>query len=752
MMNVFEILKNQCPLLAGLNDDAINTLVNQSEQIEFVPGELVMGRGELAEQVYLVLEGELAVLIDRDWGEERILEKVSVGGLVGELELLSGERRLADIRALEDCRVLLLSPTLFESLIENHSAVWQFVTDTSKTKICRLLLSRHLNELFGTTNTKISDPLARLEAENQWLDFEHDILRQIEEEVDWVTLNRGDFLFHQGDRAESAYVLVSGILQVRIRDDSHKEWVIAEVNPGEIVGELALIVEQDRIASILATRDSELFRMSREVFTRIIEKYPQIMMSVCRSIFARLGKNTPGLVFRSKSPNVAVLPASGDVLIDTVCDDLAAAMSAHGTVEHLRAHEVDGILGQPGISRSDRNQPSNVRLVQWLNGREAKHRYVLYEAEPDWSGWSERCIRQADHVIIVADSRGLSDSVTTRARPAGPGQRWSLLLLHSADTDRPRDTAQWLAATATDSVFHLRQNHDGDLQRLARILTGNAVGLVLGGGGARGFAHIGVLQALEELGIPVDMVGGASIGAPIAGWVAQGKQAGESLSAALKAFHSVIDATLPATSLIAGKRVARSLRNETASWDIEDYWLPYYCVSTSLTTARSVVHRLGNSVRAIRASLSIPGVLPPLPEGGELLVDGGVLNNLPINVMREMNPSGVIIAVDVQSPRGIEAKGDYGISLSGWRLLFDRVLPWRRSARAPRLAAVVMQSMIVGSNRARDDMLQQELADLYINIHVPGVGMLQFEAIERAARIGYEDAIEPLRKWAESRG
>ncbi len=750
-MDDFEVLRNNSPLLACLDDDAIYALVDQAELVEFAPGELVMGRGDLADRAYLVLEGELAVLVDRDWGEGRILEKVGVGDLAGELELLSGESRLADIRALEPCRLLSLSPAMFESLIENHPNVWQFIADTSKMKTCRLLLSKHLNELFGTANTKISDPLARLEVENQWLNFEHEILRQIEEEVDWVTLNRGDFLFHQGDRAEGAYVLVSGILQVRIRDESDKEWVVAEASPGEIIGEVALITEQDRIASILATRDCELFRLSRDVFTRIIEKYPQIMMNVCRSIFERLGRNTPGLVFRSRSPNIAVLPASGDVLIDTVCDDLVAALSGHGPVERLRSHEVDQALGQPGISHSDRNEPSNIRLVQWLNGREAKHRYVLYQAESEWSVWTERCVRQADHVIIVADSGGLHDSVTAKARPAGPGQRWSLLLLHPADTDRPRDTSRWLAATGTESVLHLRRDHDGDLRRLARILSGNAVGLVLGGGGARGFAHLGVLQALEELDVPVDMVGGTSIGAPIAGWIAQGKRAGECVPAALNAFHSVIDITLPTTSLIAGKRVARSLVNETAGWDIEDYWLPFYCLSTSLTTARSVIHRLGSSVRAIRASLSIPGVLPPLAEGGEVLVDGGVLNNLPINVMRELNPSGVIIAVDVQSPRGIEARGDYGISLSGWRQLLDRILPWRRATRAPQLAAVIMQSMMVGSTQARDHMLQQELADLYLNIHVPGVGMLQFEAIEKAVQIGYDSAIEPLRKWAVSR-
>lgn len=750
-MSDFEILRNHSPLLASLDDDAINALIDQAEEEQFAPGEVVMGRGDVADRAYIVLEGDLAVMIDRDWGEQRIVDRVGVGAVVGELELLSGEKRLAEVRALEQCRLLSLSPALFEDLIEKHSNVWQFITDMSKTKTCRLLLSKHLSNLFGTASMKMSNPLARLEAESQWLDFEQEILEQIEENVDWVTLSRGDFLFHQGAQADDAYGLVSGILQVRICGEDNDERVIAEVNPGEIVGEIALITEQGRAASILATRDCELFRLSREVFTRIIEKYPQIMLNVCRTIFERLGRNTSGLVFRCKSPNIAVLTASGDVSIDTLCGDLVAALSEHGSVEHLRSHEVDQTLGQPGISHSDRKEPCNVRLVQWLNGLEAKYRFVIYQAEPGWSEWTERCVRQADHVIIVANAEGSPESVTTRARPAGPGQRWSLLLLHPAHTDRPRNTIRWLAATGTESVFHLRLDHAGDLARLARILSGNAVGLVLGGGGARGFAHLGVLRALEELAVPVDMIGGTSIGAPIAAITAQGMTAEEAHSTIAKGFASLIDFTLPITSLIAGKRIDRTIRFHMESWGIEDCWLPFYCVSTNLTSSKPVIHRKGNLARAARSTVSIPGVLPPVPENGEFLVDGGVLNNLPIDVMRELNPSGVVIAIDVNSLGGARAKEDYGTSLSGWRQLLNMIAPWKRAARAPGLAAVIMQSMMVGSNQARDNMLQQELADLYLNIHVRGVGMMQFKAVDMAAQCGYESAIGPLREWAASR-
>ncbi len=299
------------------------------------------------------------------------------------------------------------------------------------------------------------------------------------------------------------------------------------------------------------------------------------------------------------------------------------------------------------------------------------------------------------------------------------------------------------------SIFHVRRGQQADLARLARILTGNAVSLVLGGGGARGFAHIGVLRALEELDIPVDMVGGTSMGAPIAGFVAQGSGVGEVNARAGKAYRNIIDFTLPLVSLIAGERITASIKQQTGSWDIEDYWLPFFCVSTNLTTGQLVVHRRGESWRAIRSSVSIPGVLPPVPVDGALLVDGAVLNNLPVDVMREMNPFGTVIAVDVTPPMGPTARSDYGAGLSGWRVLANKLLPWREASAVPGMASTILQATVAGSELKRQQILEQNLADVYLNINVEGVGMLQFDARDEAAQLGYDGAIEPLRAWAE---
>lgn len=284
-----------------------------------------------------------------------------------------------------------------------------------------------------------------------------------------------------------------------------------------------------------------------------------------------------------------------------------------------------------------------------------------------------------------------------------------------------------------------------------RILAGRAVGLVLGGGGARGFAHLGVLRALEELGVRVDMIGGTSIGAPLAHLPAQGRDAAECLAVIRSAFRSLFDYTLPIASLLAGYRTTKSIERYARPWNIEDLWLPYYCVSTNITTAQEVIHRRGDLARAVRASVAIPGVFPPVPEGNDLLVDGGVLNNLPIDIMRKINPSGPVIAVDVVPQQGLRARSDYGLGLSGWPIVLGRIIPWQKT-QVPSLGATIASSMVIGSQRKRERMRHDGLADLYVSIKASRIRMLQFDAVEEVAKIGYQSSIEPLRQWVESGG
>jgi len=734
-------------------EQSLRALLPDCAELLLAAGATVMAAGEPCDTAYVVLEGGLEVMFDRGWGAERVLEEIAPGGVAGDVEFLNGDHCLADVRARYDSRLLVLSRDDFERFLQARPESWNRLAERARARACRLLVAREISELFGIRSLGFSDESIRRQAEQEWLAFEQEILVELEQSADWVTLERGCYLFRQGDPPDGAYVLVSGLLQVSVEDPGGAERTIARIRQGEILGEMSLITDDVRSASISALRDCELFRLPAHVFSLVTEKYPRSVLNVYRTVTNRFRHSLSGPGYREQISNIALFGATPDFDLAAFSRQLIEALAQYDTVEQLDSAAVDHALGRPGISQSRGHEPANLRLVQWLNGREAHVGHLVYCADSDRSTWNDRCVRQADRVVLVADASrdSLPDLASIQPAAVEAGLRWSLVLVHPPETEHPAGTSRWLDHVDAEAVFHVRNGHRGDLARLARILSGRAVGLVLGGGGARGFAHLGVLRALEELEIPVDMVGGTSIGAPIGGWVAQGRSATECLQAAKRAFRGLIDFTLPTTALLAGKRISRMITEQAADQDIEDFWLPYFCVSTNLTQSRVEVHRRGCAARAVRSSVSIPGVLPPVPERGELLVDGGVLNNLPVDVMRELNPSGIVIAIDVVLPKSFFAAEDYGLNVSGWRQLLARLMPGVRSPQTPGLANVIMQSMMVGSSHSRERLLEQDHADYYQNIHVHDVALLQFESLEQAAAVGYSESIGPLREWAASR-
>jgi NTE family protein len=274
-------------------------------------------------------------------------------------------------------------------------------------------------------------------------------------------------------------------------------------------------------------------------------------------------------------------------------------------------------------------------------------------------------MRQADHVLFVADAggnrgeRAIERYLADRS-PGAQAPRASLALVRPNQGTPPEGTAALLDGCRVDAHYHVAMDAPGDFARLARYLAGAAIGLVLGGGGARGFAHLGVLRALAESGVPVDWVGGTSIGGIIAALVAQGVPPDEALARCRRHFQALRDPTLPLVALLAGRRIRGRLEDAFGAVAIEDLPLPYFCISTNLTRAAQGLHERGPLARAIRASISLPGILPPMRIDADLHVDGGLVNNLPIDVVRAMGVD-IVIAVNIGTPlAGREALSSVG--------------------------------------------------------------------------------------------
>ena len=733
--SLFQILLALRPVsevLSRLNDDDLRHLIGQLSELTIAGDEMLVHPGDAGERIWLVLEGRLSQTEPGMDKETPAAVPIGPGALIGEVAFASGGNHEIKVRAEETCRIATLSRETNLQLLKHHPKTWRKLSEYILEQMRKVRLGKQLDRLFG--------PFGKLRPY---------VLRELEDEVEWVTLRGGEMLFRQGDAADDAYILMTGRLRVATEDDQGHSEVISEIAAGETVGEIALLTESARTATIYAARDSELVRLSRRSFKLMLERSSKAMGSVSRILVDRL----VGMISHAPRPKpagcIALIPVSPTIPMKEFARELSAALEQFGQVALLSSKTVGVELGMVDIAQSVDSHPAHLRLTQWLQDRESTHSYLLYQADPAWTRWTERCIRQVDHLIFIGDAEEPPVLSELETRIRSPNQRASLVLLQREDTRRPTGTRHWLDERSVDAVFHVRRQNSSDYARLVRILAGRAVSLVLGGGGARGFAQVGVIQAMEELGIPIDMVGGTSIGACIGFYHARGMNA-TAIQAHLNAkWGSMLDYTLPLVALMAGRKINHRIVSDCAAWDIEDLFNPFYCVSANLTTTREVIHRRGNAARAIRATTSIPGVLPPVPEGEDLLIDGGVLNNLPVDIMRKLNPTGPLIAVDVVSPRGPRAKTGFGMWVSGWKVVLNRLNPFAKKVPLPGVTDIMIRSMLVGADSMRNRMLRDGLADLYLNINVAGTGMLRFDIVDPSVEKGYKSALEPLREWAE---
>ncbi len=462
---------------------------------------------------------------------------------------------------------------------------------------------------------------------------------------------------------------------------------------------------------------------------------------------------TPGAFHAADAVGFAVLPVGvprGGVPLADFSARLASALSAGGTTLHLSSARVDGLLGIPGIAQVDASHSSEPMLAAWLQRQEQSYNYVIYEADDTWSPWTERCLGMADRVLLLGQgaSAPLPTELDSPLAARSDSTATELVLLQPDCISRPSGTAAWLERYPAGGHHHLRLGRTADFDAFVRRITGRGLGLVLGGGGARGFAHIGVFKALAERGVAVDLVGGTSMGAVLSATFAMGldydatMKLARSVSSPLRLF----DPTMPVVSFFTSGKVTKVLERIYGDTQIEDLWMPCFCVSSNLTHAVAMVHRQGPLWQAVRASMAIPGVFSPILADGDLLVDGCVLNNLPIDVMQRLNHDGPIIAVNVFPDVDLLRDYRFGPSISGWQALAAKLNPLRgKDSSAPLIFESLLR--VLALNDVHQAKTKRGFADIYIRPPVEEFNILDFGAYAQIAGAGYRSAIEALGDW-----
>ena len=516
-----------------------------------------------------------------------------------------------------------------------------------------------------------------------------------------VTVPAGAWVFHEGDIADAMYVVRSGRLHVVERRPDGTEEVTRELRPGAVLGELALIRRARRTTSVRVRRDAALLRIDHAQFEKILRADTSVSYALLGTLADRLTNNSRLQPARPKPP----------ATIAVVSLDPAAAAQGIELLLEQQLRFVARIIALPRSAVTRPGTGLGQALAGVLDRVEHGHDHVLLTADgSDPSDeWAQACIRQADRVVLLVSTPPDTERVREWDIPRGS----DVVLLGGASDAA---TARLLVELSPRATHRVRLvSRVDDVARLARRLAGRSIGLSLSGGGARSFAQIGVLEELATSGITIDRVSGTSMGAFIGALVAQGLDPAEIDARCYEEWvrkNPVNDFHFPRYSLIRGAR-ARTMLERVFPGCIEDLKLGYFCVTVDLIGAKPVYHRRGALAEAVGASMILPGFAPPLRSNGRLLVDGGLMDNLPTEVMASEG-DGSIIAVDCTDP--------------SVRHLPDGVEP-----EVPTLPETLFKAMLLSES---DSDRRRSFADLLIRPDTTDIGTVEFHMLDAARDAG----------------
>ncbi|OQE46124.1 hypothetical protein PENCOP_c001G08092 [Penicillium coprophilum] len=698
---------------------------------------------------------------------------IKPGGIQGYVGALASYRSYTDVVAKTDVYVGFLPRASLERIADRHPAAL-------------LTLAKRLTRL-----------LPRL-------------LLHIDFALEWVQVNAGQVIYHQGDESDAIYLVLNGRLRSVVEGSNGKITVMGEHGQGESVGELEVMTESTRPSTLHAIRETELAKFPRSLFNSLAQEHPGITIQVSKLIAQRMRDlvdhplsekgieqgQASGVQTATSTVNlrtVAILPVMAGVPVVEFGHRLLQALHQVGVTRGVTSLNQSTILNHLG--RHAFSKMGKLKLSQYLADLEEKFGMVLYIADTNVNApWTQTCIAQADSILLVglAESSPRIGEYERFLLGMKTTARKELVLLHAERYCAPGLTREWLknrvwingghhhiqmAFRSTTDPTHqptkkfgtvLKQRvqilqaeiqkytsrraqqtplyspqtpFKGDFHRLARRLCGKSVGLVLGGGGARGISHVGVIKALEEAGIPIDIIGGTSIGSFIGALYARDADVVPMYGRAKKfsgrmgsMWRFALDLTYPTVSYTTGHEFNRGIFKTFGDSQIEDFWLEFYCNTTNISRSRIEYHSSGYVWRYVRASMTLAGLMPPICDEGSMLLDGGYIDNLTVAHMKSLG-ADVIFAIDVGSIDDTTPQG-FGDSLSGFWSVFNRWNPFSSLPNPPTLSEIQARLAYVSSfdnlERAKN-----MTGCLYMRPPIDPYGTLEFGKFDEIYQVGY---------------
>lgn len=538
-----------------------------------------------------------------------------------------------------------------------------------------------------------------------------------------VTLETGDYLFRQGAKENVLYIVLSGRLRA-IKEDGNGTRILGDIGQGEPVGEFALFTNEPRMASVLAIRKSVVLEFTQEEYQSLVSKNPSLAISLTNFVIQRLRRNTFQQNKSTPPKNIALINLQAD-------HDISPWT---GGMENYFSEKKTPVQVFDYASQQDREDDEFFDSLEDYDGINI---LVCDGARLDWS---HQCLVYADLIIVASRFDASSEIYEVEKQLELYAQnilnkKIYLLLLHENEAAYPQNTHRWLENRTVHLHIHIRKGHRGDVGRFCRIITNQAVGLVLGGGGAKGYAHIGVVKALREKGIEIDFLGGTSAGAiygvTMSFYDFDFDKIEKIVAESVRAKLTKNDLTLPMVSILSGQKLTRFVKCMFGNYLLEDIWVNSYCVSTNFSKASMDVHHRGSLWRKLSASMAIPGVFPPIVIEKYLHVDGAVMDNLPIEPMYHY-PVSNIIAVSLSGMS--ERQVNFDEAPSGWQLLWDKIRGKKRF-KIPSVSSLIINALTLNSLNKQGST--KEKVSHYFELNLKGVGFMDDKKWKSIMAKGY---------------
>jgi predicted acylesterase/phospholipase RssA/CRP-like cAMP-binding protein len=564
------------------------------------------------------------------------------------------------------------------------------------------------------------------------------------------TLHKNAFLFKQGEISNSLYVLATGKLVILLKAKNRPERMISDVHVGESIGEASAVSHEPRAATVKAIETSTVLKISADVFAEICRQFPAVLLASMNLLFKRSRMLTE--LFTTHAPakkHIVFAPANKDAILNTFVSELKKRIGKRSRM--IVVNDADPEFQQQYKTAS--------QVKKYIEDLTKTYNKILYILTLHDSALAKICLDKVDMLYVVAcsDSKAYINPHTLKLIDSkellykcAP----ELIMLHTKEKGLPSNTRKWLQLAKLGIPHQIRLHKESDWQRIMRFIRSEAIGLVLGGGGVRGWAHVGALKALHEAGIPIDALGGSSGGAIVAAYYALHEnldKAGEELhdlSLITRQTMYLRGLTWPLVSLFSSAAYTKQLEKIFGKARMENLWLPLFCITCNLSKSTAVTHRRGMLWKKIRGSTAVPGVYPPLVINGELHQDGGIVDNLPVGAMHKFSSNiGTVIAVELIH-NTMDAK-DYKFPpiLPFWQTLFTKLGLIHKDYHFPPLVDTFLRSLLVGSAVKQNE--SAKAADVLISPDLSKYNLLSVTKAQEQELIdlGYKATVKALKNW-----